>query len=243
MRRLDSLDSLRLEPSIPPLAGSPPRREEAVFDGNALANWSWTVRASQEQRGTAQEGEDEQLGAWEDQHSPVPGSYSHQKMSGSSGSPRGAIHSGLSPCRLLNREQRPSTAPVLPPGWVVDVMPSTVASQGPGSSDYRHVDLDDASSRLGRECIRSRPTSIPTPEICAICMMEMSSGEVLNVWDVCGHTFHSSCFVRWACESKFCPLCRQEVYWSRKSLSPEDFWSLQALRLSAVDAAASSVAD
>eukprot|EP00747_Dinoflagellata_sp_TGD_P160611 gnl/TRDRNA2_/TRDRNA2_178000_c1_seq4.p1 gnl/TRDRNA2_/TRDRNA2_178000_c1~~gnl/TRDRNA2_/TRDRNA2_178000_c1_seq4.p1 ORF type:complete len:341 (-),score=29.51 gnl/TRDRNA2_/TRDRNA2_178000_c1_seq4:134-1042(-) len=96
--------------------------------------------------------------------------------------------------------------------WAVAMRPVADTNQEP-SADSRHLDLEDAFSSLGCKRFRSKLASTPVPEVCAICIMEVSSGEALYVIDVCGHVFHAGCINRWLRVSTLCPLCRQEIFW------------------------------
>eukprot|EP00747_Dinoflagellata_sp_TGD_P160608 gnl/TRDRNA2_/TRDRNA2_178000_c1_seq13.p2 gnl/TRDRNA2_/TRDRNA2_178000_c1~~gnl/TRDRNA2_/TRDRNA2_178000_c1_seq13.p2 ORF type:complete len:213 (-),score=30.35 gnl/TRDRNA2_/TRDRNA2_178000_c1_seq13:135-773(-) len=163
----DLIDDHRLEGSILRLACSHSLREHAVCRDTAVA--SRTFGRSQEQ---VRQGDEDQLGSSDGQHSPVPG--------------------------MLD--------------VAVAMMPGADANQQP-SADFRHLDLEDVSSSPGGKCIRSRLASTPGSEFCAICIMEVSSGEALYVIDVCGHVFHAGCINRWLRVSTLCPLCRQEIFW------------------------------
>eukprot|EP00747_Dinoflagellata_sp_TGD_P140393 gnl/TRDRNA2_/TRDRNA2_176006_c0_seq1.p1 gnl/TRDRNA2_/TRDRNA2_176006_c0~~gnl/TRDRNA2_/TRDRNA2_176006_c0_seq1.p1 ORF type:complete len:340 (+),score=18.65 gnl/TRDRNA2_/TRDRNA2_176006_c0_seq1:64-1020(+) len=226
---------LRLVGSKRSLPGSPSQRAEAFFGDNAVV--SSTLGHSQEQMGEVQERDEEQLGSAEGQHS--PGSHSHQNMSGSSSSPRRATHSALSQHRVLRREDCPSTVHLsprreLPPVGDVDEIPIADVSLEHGSVGSGYFDVDYASSRLGCGCFHRRSMSTPSPEVCAICLVEMSACEALDVLEVCGHVFHSCCIDEWLYVSNFCPLCRRQI----SGLMP----SLELLQLPVLVDTAASVA-
>lgn len=47
--------------------------------------------------------------------------------------------------------------------------------------------------------------------VCCVCFDTLSEGGVHRV-DECGHTFHSSCYIRWLQQGNLsCPICRTDV--------------------------------
>ncbi|CAL9196001.1 unnamed protein product [Musa hybrid cultivar] len=46
---------------------------------------------------------------------------------------------------------------------------------------------------------------------CAICLSQLTDGEVARLLPKCGHGFHLDCIDMWFCSHSTCPLCRRPV--------------------------------
>ncbi|RWW32686.1 hypothetical protein GW17_00002626 [Ensete ventricosum] len=46
---------------------------------------------------------------------------------------------------------------------------------------------------------------------CAICLSQLTDGEVARLLPKCGHGFHLDCIDMWFCSHSTCPLCRRPI--------------------------------
>ncbi|MBA0826805.1 hypothetical protein Goarm_011626, partial [Gossypium armourianum] len=53
---------------------------------------------------------------------------------------------------------------------------------------------------------------------CAICLAEFSDGDMLRFLTICCHVFHQECIDHWLESHKTCPVCRQELDVTSKSI-------------------------
>ncbi len=57
----------------------------------------------------------------------------------------------------------------------------------------------------------SKPSAVPSPPICCICLEEPSNDELSSI-DSCTHPFCFSCIEQWADQENTCPLCKAKFY-------------------------------
>jgi hypothetical protein len=65
-------------------------------------------------------------------------------------------------------------------------------------------------TKKGSKCKRSATCKWHKQETCPICLDEVQPSFKTNHITSCGHSFHSSCIMKWFETSDCCPVCRSD---------------------------------
>jgi hypothetical protein len=82
---------------------------------------------------------------------------------------------------------------------------------GPGTRSNEINTTVASTHTFADEREGSKPSAVPSPPICCICLEEPSNDELSSI-DSCTHPFCFSCIEQWADQENTCPLCKARFH-------------------------------
>ncbi|TMW59925.1 hypothetical protein Poli38472_004994 [Pythium oligandrum] len=106
-------------------------------------------------------------------------------------------------------ESKPTSTSMLKPsttgymGHSADKLQTVMSTRGADGVDLHEAEIAKACAHVTKQ-LPSLPHSFRE---CSVCLTQNAYAQIA----VCGHTFHSKCFLRWFRTNRSCPLCRGHV--------------------------------